>query len=149
MSNCEICEADLEDDHRWELVEEWQICDQHSAIPEVDISNAVGLGEYCSEDHAMEAIESYLSKYNAKPTWADVSSVESCACCGKNFATAGRHLTLTMIEISGPDEAPKIHDLKYVARFCRSCVPPDGNVFIPEITSNVVAIVRPKWVGDE
>jgi hypothetical protein len=126
MRTCYHCKAVMNDEeHRWEISEEWQRCIQTAKSPEVDISISYVLGEYSSEDDAMEFIESYLSRHKAKPTWADVSPVETCACCGKSFSTAGRHLTLTMIELSGPDEAPNIHDAYYVARFCRSCVPPD------------------------
>ena len=150
MRNCDQCKAGMSDvEHRWEVSEEWQKCIPTAGGPEVDISFAYVLGEYCAEDHALDAIASYLDERKAKMTWADVSPVEICACCGKNFATAGRHLTLTLMELSGPDETPNIHDSKYVARFCRTCVPPEGNDSKPDTSANVVTIARPAWVGND
>jgi len=151
MRTCDHCEADLSnEDHRWELVEEWQICIQReNDCPEVEISIAYGIGEYCSEEHAMDVIDSYLSERNAEPTWADVDPVETCACCGEDFSTAERHLTLTMMELCGPEEAQNIYDAFYVARFCRTCEPPEGRDLFSENDSTPVEIIKPKWVGKE
>jgi hypothetical protein len=149
MSNCRNCNVSLEEKHRWEVYEEWQICVQTNAIPEVDISMAYSIGEYCSKSHAMGAIESYLTERKAKPTWADVSPVETCSCCGKSFSTAERHLTLTLMELSGTDEEPSIHGMWYVARFCRSCVLPDETATKVPDADLPVTIARPKWIGKE
>ena len=147
MKHCECCKESLDGKHFWEVSEEWQVCHQRvNGLPEVDITTAIVLGDYCSMKHAMDACVSYLSGRNAKPTWADVSSAETCACCGNTFDTSARHLTLTLMEMSGSDDA-NIHDLKYVARFCRSCMLPEVVTSKLADSTAPVITVQPKWVG--
>jgi len=93
-------------------------------MPEVDIQFGDGIGTYCSEEHAMVAVNEYLLLVGADAQWSDVRPIETCACCHKDFdTTTSWHKVLTLIEESGEPPDLSIGTVEYVARFCQKCVP--------------------------
>jgi hypothetical protein len=110
---------------RWLLLIEVQRCiwDSPAALPDVDIRDATVLHSYKSREEASVAAKAYLAEVGAEAIGADVRPIEACACCGKDFETHRWHSTLTISEESGPETAPEVLEVDYVARFCGKCVP--------------------------
>lgn len=122
---CEICDKNLGLDRRWVLVDETQKCIWTGAneTPEVNIQEGIHVGYYCCEQHANEACNTYLTFADAKATWSDVRPIEDCGICETSFNTNSWHRALTLSQELGYEDNPEIIDIKYVARFCPTCVP--------------------------
>jgi hypothetical protein len=122
---CNLCNAKLGTGKRWVLLDETQKCiwGAPNEMPEVDIQLAVWLGNYCCEQHALEACDNYLSLAGATAKWSDVRPIESCAICDKDFSTTSWHKVLTLSVERGDELDPVIIDGTYPARFCNQCVP--------------------------
>lgn len=127
MINCEKCEdmQPYEGGTFWMLTNETQKIDQvgESCIPAIDIEEAESFAYYCSEEHALCAVNDYLLLAGATPQWSGVDPIETCACCGANIDTSQFHRVLVLSVESGTWDDMVQEDCSYPARFCNTCVP--------------------------
>lgn len=123
--NCKICGKNLGLGTRYVLLEETQMCLWRApdVMPEVNIGEAVVLGYYCCEQHAMEAVSSYLTLAGGEATWSNILPIDNCGICKESFNTNIWHKVLTLSKEHGHDNKPEIINNKYVARFCQKCNP--------------------------
>ncbi len=123
--NCGICDKNLGLELRWVLVDETQKCTMNDSngIPEIDIKESIIIGGYCCEQHASEACKAYLATAKAEATWSAVKTKESCSICKVSFSTDTWHKVLALSHERGCKDDPEIIDIKYVTRFCPSCIP--------------------------
>ena len=124
---CEICNKNLGLDLRWVLTDENQNClmEGPNGIPEIDIKEGTVIGYYCSEQHAHEACNMYLSSVKAEATWSSVRSIEDCGICKASFNTNTWHKVLALSQERGHESDPELIDIEYVTRFCPTCIPSD------------------------
>ena len=121
---CGNCEKELSaNGKRWLIVHEVQTCHWGNGLPEVEIHHAQVLSNYCTEEHALAALDTYLVQVGAVAKWSDVRPIEECARCGRDIDTKRAHSVITVSVETDSETDPEILDCKYPARFCDTCVP--------------------------
>lgn len=125
---CDDCAKELSArEKRWLIVHEVQTCHWENGLPDVEIHHAQVLATYCTEEHALAALDTYLVQVGAAAKWSDVRPIEECARCECDIDTKRAHSVITVSVERGAETDPEILECTYPARFCDACVPTLAN----------------------